>query len=238
MSKSRGDDDGTGDDLSGWVFSRATLGPTLFWLALWGALGFEPWVGFGLFFAWGGSVGLFLEGKRRRKRNQMDDRGFRTGQGGQTEPMAVADQRDEILPAPTPLLHRQVIAEAAPARTRLEAAASVAGGDLGTKLRNMLARVKAVEAGLEADPSRLSDVQRLFTYYLPATADLLSARGAIAGSGDTKRLDEIDTMIGKLESAFTDFGERLQGHDARSLEIDMRLLDQALDQEFVLKTKG
>jgi hypothetical protein len=105
-------------------------------------------------------------------------------------------------------------------------------------LRNMVARVKEVVAGLEADPSRLSDVQRLFTYYLPATADLLAVRGGVAGSGDSDRLAEIDTMIGKLGLAYDDFSARLSGHDARSLEIDMRLLDQALDQEFVLKTKA
>jgi hypothetical protein len=238
MSKNRTDDDD--DDLMGQLFTRATLGPTFFWLVIWAICNFNPWVGFGLFFAWGGSVGLFNEDdkrKRRRRREQVeDDRGFSLGQGGQSAPTAVTDQSENTVP-PLPL-HKQVIAEAAPARTRLEAAASVADGALGTKLRNMLTRVKAVEAGLETDPSRLSDVQRLFTYYLPATADLLSARGAIAGSGDIKRLEEIDTMIGKLDLAFTDFGDRLQGHDARSLEIDMRLLDQALDSEFALKTKG
>jgi hypothetical protein len=131
-----------------------------------------------------------------------------------------------------------VIAEAEPSLVRLEAAASVAEGELGARLRNMVARVKEVEMGLRQDPSKLSDVQRLFTYYLPATADLLGARGAIAGGAEPARLAEIDAMIGKLDLAYTDFASRLRGHDARSLEIDMRLLDQSLDDEFAHKTKG
>jgi len=30
----------------------------------------------------------------------------------------------------------------------------------------------------------------------------------------------------------------LRGHDARNLEIDLRLLDQSLDDEFAHKSKG
>jgi hypothetical protein len=52
------------------------------------------------------------------------------------------------------------------------------------------------------------------------------------------RLAEIDRMIAKLDLAYTDFAARLKGHDARSLEIDLRLLDQSLDEEFDLWVKG
>jgi hypothetical protein len=234
MTKRRSDELGS-DDLLARLMSREVLGPTIFWFALWGLLGFDQWVGFGFFLAWGGSVGLFESAKKKSKARQSDDdRGYQANSQPQ-ETVAI-----EAPPAATPTipLHRQVIGDAQPARARLEAAASVADAQLGERLRAMVTRVKDVVAGLEADPSRLSDVQRLFTYYLPATADLLAARGGVAGSGDTDRLAEIDTMIGKLGLAYDDFAARLSGHDARSLEIDMRLLDQALDQEFVLKTKA
>jgi hypothetical protein len=231
----RSQDDATEDDLLARILTSSVLGPTIFWFALWGLLGFDQWVGFGFFLAWGGSVGLFESVKKKSKApKRNDDRGYQANSQPQ-ETVAI-----EAPPAATPTipLHRQVIDDAQPARARLEAAASVADAQLGERLRAMVARVKDVVAGLGADPSRLSDVQRLFTYYLPATADLLAARGAIAGSGDAQRLAEIDTMIGKLGLAYDDFAARLSGHDARSLEIDMRLLDQALDQEFVLKTKA
>jgi hypothetical protein len=242
MAKRRSDD-WLGDELWPRIKSKATFGATFFWFAIWVVTGFNEWAGIGIFFAWAGSVGLF--GNKGDKGGVLDDydddqRGYQSGMGGESAQSAKARQDGEpiAVAGPTPLLHRQVIADASAARTRLEAAASVAEGELGARLRHMVAMVKDVESGLEADPSRLSDVQRLFTYYLPATADLLSARGAIAGSGDTKRLAEIDMMIGKLDLAYTDFSERLLGHDARSLEIDLRMLDQALDEEFVLKTRG
>jgi hypothetical protein len=243
MGKRRSDDwDWMDDELLPRIKSKATVGASVFWLAIWGITGFEPWVGFGLFFAWAGSVGLF--GGKKGDSDDWDDeddvRGYQRALGAETPESARARQAGEPLaePALSPPLHRQIIADAKPARTRLEAAASVGDGELGARLRNMVTKVKDVESGLESDPSRLSDVQRLFTYYLPATADLLVARGAVAGSGDTKRLAEIDTMIGKLDLAYTDFADRLRGHDARSLEIDLRLLDRSLDEEFESKVKG
>ena len=243
MAKRRSED-WVSDELLPRITSKATFGATFFWLAIWGITGFEPWVGFGLFFAWAGSVGLF--GGKGDARDDWDDgdsddvRGNQRALGSETEDSARARSAGEPSADPirSPLLHRQVIADAAASRTRLEAAASVGEGALGERLRNMVNKVREVEVGLESDPSRLSDVQRLFTYYLPATADLLGARGAVVRSGEPARLAEIDTMIGKLDLAYSDFAERLKGHDARSLEIDLRLLDRALDEEFITKTKG
>ena len=232
------------------IRSPQSLGVLAFWFLIWAICDFNPWVGIGLFFAAGGSIGLF--GGKRDTVDDLwgydddeeddddgeDDRPRR--QGGESEAAARARTNGEVLPAPEapPKLHQAVIEDAKPALVRLEAAASVAEGELGARLRNMVARVKEVEMGLRQDPSKLSDVQRLFTYYLPATADLLSARGAVAGGADPARLAEIDAMIGKLDLAYTDFASRLRGHDARSLEIDLRLLDQSLDDEFAHKTKG
>lgn len=232
MSKRRSEDDDDREFYASLV-SREAIGSTLFWLVLWAICGFNFWVGVGFFFAWGGSIGLFRKKKERARQSatDYDDRGY---DNRRDEPV---QRPAEILATPIPLF-RQVIADAEPARARVEAAASVAGDALGARLRNMVARVKEVVAGLEADPSRLSDVQRLFTYYLPATADLLSARGALAGTSDAPRLAEIDTMIGKLDLAYDDFAARLSGHDARTLDLDLRLLDQAIDQEFTLKTRA
>jgi hypothetical protein len=233
MSRRRSEYDDDGEFFAS-LASRETIGSTLFWLVLWAICGFNFWVGIGFFFAWGGSIGLFHDGKKRKREAAHDgnNRGFDAAKVEQTP------SQPETAPIPPLALYRQVIADADPARVRLEAAASAAGEPLGARLRNMVSRVKQVVAGLETDPSRLSDVQRLFTYYLPATADLLAARGALAGTSEASRLSEIDTMIGKLDLAYDDFAARLSGHDARSLELDLRLLDQAIDQEFVLKTKA
>jgi hypothetical protein len=248
MGKKR-DEDWFDDELLPRIKSRATFGATFFWLAIWAITGFNFWAGIGFFFAWGGTVGLFSKNRRRGDYDNddydddddyEDNRGYRRASGFENEEQALArrNEPEALEPAPKTALHRQVTQSAAPNRARLEAAASVADGALGVRLRNMVAMVKDVENGLEAEPSRLSDVQRLFTYYIPATADLLAARGAIVGSNDGARLAEIDTMIGKLDLAFTDFAQRLKGHDAANLDLDLRLLDQALDDEFVMKTKA
>lgn len=237
----RRSDDWLGDELLPRIKSKETLGATVFWLAIWGICGFDKWVGFGLFFAWAGSVGLF-GGKKPGDLawDDADERGYQRSLGAETVESARAREAREPVatPASPPLLHFQIIKDAEPSRTRLEAAASVGAGALGGRLRNMVSKVRDVEAGLKSDPSRLSDVQRLFTYYLPATADLLAARGSVAASGDEKRLAEIDMMIGKLDLAYCDFADRLKGHDVRNLEIDLRLLDQSLDEEFDTKIKG
>lgn len=239
MAKRR-NDDWLADELWPRVKSKGAIGATFFWFVIWAITGFNPWVGFGLLFAWAGSVGLFGgKGDPTDDWDDEDERGYKRTRGGEDEELARARltpiaASETILLVP---LHRQIIHDAASARTRLEAAATVGDGTLGARLRNMVVKVRDVERGLESDPSRLSDVQRLFTYYLPATADLLSARGAVAGTDNAARLAEIDTMIGKLDLAYNDFADRLRGHDARNLEIDLRLLDRALNDEFVVKTK-
>jgi hypothetical protein len=244
MAKRR-NDDWMNDELWPRLKSRGSVGSLVFWFIIWAICNFNPWVGIGLFFAAGGSIGVFGGGKRVRHDDMLDwddeeDDDRPQARGGETRDSARARTGSEV-GAESALaleLHEVVTADAQAARTKLEAAASVADGELGARLRNMLSKVKEVEAGLKLDPSRLSDVQRLFTYYLPATADLLAARGALVGGGDSARLAEIDKMIGKLDLAYTDFADRLKGHDARSLEIDLRLLDQALNDEFVVKSKG
>jgi hypothetical protein len=225
----RRSEDVNSDDLWKKISAPSRLAATLFWFIIWALSGFEPWVGFGLFFAWAASIGLFGGSDRRRDDDEEDDdRGFQARRGG--EPVATPS-------APPPLLHRRIIADAKIAKAQLEAAASVGDGALGAHLRKMVAKVAEVEAGLEMDASRLADVQRLFTYYLPATATLLSARGAALCANDLGRLAEIDRMIAKLDVAYTDFAARLKGHDVRSLEIDLRLLDRSLDEEFDLSAK-
>ncbi|GIU67828.1 5-bromo-4-chloroindolyl phosphate hydrolysis family protein [Candidatus Phycosocius spiralis] len=241
----RKSDDWLADELAPRLRSPKAMGALIFWFIIWAICDFNPWVGVGLFFAAGGSIGLFGGSKRETKDDLWDyddyeEEDIGRYQGGENDREAQARSSDSnrpILEANTKL-HQKVMAEAKASRMQLEAAASVAEGELGTHLRAMVARIQEVDMGLHQDPNKLSEVQRLYTYYLPATADLLAARRTIAGSTDTARLAEIDAMIAKLNLAYTDFASRLRGHDARNLEIDLRLLDQSLDDEFAHKSKG
>jgi hypothetical protein len=184
---------------------------------------------------------LFGEGRRRRR---TDVRG-RAGQGagdpsgpvGQPYPAPEPASEPPAQPARAAArvpagLHGKVIGDAAQARAALASAAAVASGELGERLRRINDTVDQIARALEADPSRLPDVQRVFTYYLPSAADLIAARGSLVAKGDAARVAEVDSMIGKLDVAFADFLEKVHGRDPRTIDIDIRLLEQALDQEF------
>lgn len=174
------------------------------------------------------------ETRKRRRQNTSQPQG--QGAGHPADP--VADDAAARAPASqTQALHLKVIADAQPALTRIKTAAGVAEGSLGDQLRRIASTADQIARALETDPGRLAEVQRAFTYYLPSAADLIGARGGLVASGDTARVAEIDTMIGRLDAAFCDFLAKMQGQDARAIDIDIRLLEQSLDQEFAGRRK-
>lgn len=203
----------------------------LFWTVVWISSGFNM-VGFWWFLLFGSAPFFFLTDIFKRK--EKDDfsvlnQGFESRQIENIQStIAVIDTQNN---AATPL-HKQIMTDAKSSITQIKSASNVASGALGDQLRKMVHSLEIVEKGLDEDASKLSQVQRLFTYYVPATADILKARGKAAGANDEKRISEIDTMINRLEAAFADFAARIMGEDARSLEIDIKLLSQSLAAEF------
>lgn len=218
---------------------------------IWAITGFNTWVGFGLSMAILGMAGFF--GKKSDHFNKEfweddddyrdyedDDDYYDNYKSGKnrdnktnSENQASNAEHNQTAKEPVNLaLHMQVIKDAEDDIVQLRAASNTASDDLGIHLRTMVANVEKVQKALEADANHLSQVQRLFTYYLPATTDLLKARGKAAAIGDGVKIKEIDAMIGRLEDAFEDFAARINGEDARSVEIDIKLLDQSLAQEF------
>lgn len=142
------------------------------------------------------------------------------------------------LPTPNPSLappkefHIKIIDDAEPFVDQIKSAANVATGALGENLRSMAISIDKVRLELLKQPDKVANVQRLFTYYAPETANLLAARGKAANAGDTQRLGEIDDMLSKLEIAFSQFNSKMEGDDTRAVEIDMKLLSQSLQQDF------
>jgi hypothetical protein len=128
--------------------------------------------------------------------------------------------------------HLALIRETNATRAILSAAAKAHGSDLGTTLSRMLVSVDAIVLGLKDDPLKLYEVQRLFTYYLPEVGRMLEARRQMQAIGRTSHVDEIDAILGRVELTFQQFATRMHQADIRELEIDLRLLDQALAAEF------
>ena len=229
-----------------------TVGTMITFAAIWALTGFNPWVAFGLSISVLSMAGFFggkykhsdkeywsgeYNGSYDDDDNYDDDDDYNSANENKYEnqslrPTAAKPSTELRANTGTAALHNQIIKDAAEDIEHLRAASTTASDDLGIHLRNMVSNVEKVQKGLEEDPNKLSQVQRLFTYYLPSTTDLLKARGRAAAIGDTKKLAEIDAMIDRLEDAFEDFAARINGEDARSVEIDIRLLDQSLAQEF------
>jgi|GEM_PF-1927797 hypothetical protein len=212
---------------TGWdeVIRRAKqpqrLGPIMMFFLLWALCGFNPWVGFGLAFPVMGILGL--RGKRKIREDDILIEELAETRTSLPEVPQVEAQ--------VPELHKQIIDDSKEAMSQIRAASNTASGDLGSHLRNMVVNCEKVERGLLSDPSKLSQVQRLFTYYLPSCADLLQARGRAISTDDLKRVGEIDGMISRLDAAFSDFAMRMYGQDGRSVDIDLKLLEQSLAQD-------
>lgn len=117
------------------------------------------------------------------------------------------------------------------------AAANGANGNLADNLNKMISLLAKVERHLESDTSGFSHVQRLFTYYVPQTANLLSARGAALRFDDDAKVTEIDNVIERLCQAYEEYSMRLWGMSAQELKIDLQLLEQSLNAEFPIKEK-
>jgi hypothetical protein len=101
----------------------------------------------------------------------------------------------------------------------------------------------ALDAGViieavTAEPEKLAQILRFFTYYLPSTADLVADRIKLAPHAGDARLREIDHTLTRLNEAFAGFKAAVIKPDLASVDIDISLLDDALDADLEdLKTR-
>lgn len=196
---------------------------SLFWIVCLGASGFNPifkWWAF-LFAAVPWILFKAIAGHPNRFEQNND-----------AYSKAPIDEKAQNIALPPPEMHVKILDDAQNHVEQIKSAANVATGQLGENLREMVNSLEKAKMALLKAPEKLSQIQRLFTYYTPETANLLVARGKAASAGDTQRLGEIDEMLGKLEIAFSQFNSKMDGDDGRSADIDMKLLSQSLEQDF------
>lgn len=207
-------------------FSQSPRGISMFatFFLIWMVTGFNFWVGFGLAMASLGSAGFF------GKKYQDDD---------YKDYFDNDDKEDDYLPQipkqentkavqATFELHKKIIDDANNDLLQIKAASAVAAGQIGENLTKIVQKAEQIERDLIKEPHKLSHVQRIFTYYIPSTQDLLVARGKAQANNDNAKLLEIDTMLSRLAQAFEDFAAKMHGEDARSIDIDIKLLEQSL----------
>lgn len=86
---------------------------------------------------------------------------------------------------------------------------------------------------LERRPDRLMKVQRLITFYLPSALRLTEGYAALEAKpgASSGRIAEAGDMLARLEDLFGDYATRLDGPQRESLDVELRLLEQTLEEE-------
>ncbi len=200
------------------------MGVTFFFI--WLITGFNPWVAFGL------GMGAFgaAKGYARRRRNREVDELLDMAEDWDDRGENFEQNETPVTPQ-TLELHKKVIEDAKSDLMQIKAASGVASGELLANLQKIVQNSEKIEQDLLREPHKLSEVQRIFTYYIPATQDLVFARAKAVSANDATKLVEIDNMMARLAQAFEDFARKMHGEDARSIDIDIKLLEQSLQED-------
>jgi hypothetical protein len=143
------------------------------------------------------------------------------------------DRNEHDLPAQHDVpLHLSLIQETQSVYDKIAAKANQNSEPLAQILGNMISSVDLIITELKRDPTTLFEVQRLFTYYLPEVGRILDTRGRMLKGHQNDVVAEIDAILDRVETAFTQFAARIHEADIRALDIDLKLLDQSLAAEF------
>lgn len=136
--------------------------------------------------------------------------------------------------ARTPLMS-ELYAEAEPAVGRLrQAAKEIRDAALRQRYEHLATVAQAILDALDADPENLSRVRRFMIYYLPRAADLAEGAAVLSKqtNPDVKRFRDLVELTGRLDEAFTAFSDSMVDYDLERLDLEMKLMKDALDEDF------
>lgn len=116
------------------------------------------------------------------------------------------------------MVHVRAIDKAAAAATDLETAA-------------ILTRIAAIGhrvcQAVASQPAQFDRAQRLLTYHAEKAATLAT----LAGTADEARQAGVRRVLGRMELLFEQTEAALKYDDRRELDLELRLIDQALDED-------
>jgi 5-bromo-4-chloroindolyl phosphate hydrolysis protein len=131
-------------------------------------------------------------------------------------------------------LAREILSDARVQLDRLaEAARDMSSVNVRRKLEHLRGIAVRVVDEVEHKPSRVNNVRRLLTYYLPAAVRLADGYRVLerANAPDRERLTATDAMIGRLDQVFGRYADRLSQDEVEGLDVELRLLENSIQDE-------
>jgi 5-bromo-4-chloroindolyl phosphate hydrolysis protein len=129
---------------------------------------------------------------------------------------------------------RELLTDAEPFAERLDAAAkAIRAPKIAERVRHLASVARGIFTALEKDPLRVDRVRRFLTYYLPRAAEIAEAYGTLEGTAlsDAPRMASTGELIDRLDAAFTRYAASLRDADLDKLDIELKLLKSALDED-------
>jgi hypothetical protein len=155
--------------------------------------------------------------------------------GGLARPRLLASKARPALDDPTiagqdsrTLLVRSVVSAA---MGHVRAIDRLAATTPDLELAAILTRIAAIGhrvcQSVAAQPATLENAQRLLTYHIEKAAKLAD----LSSEAEGPRLDGVRRVLGRMELLFEQTEAALKHEDGRELDLELRLIDQALDED-------
>lgn len=129
---------------------------------------------------------------------------------------------------------RDLLNEASPAAERLRAVAGRIGDKtMANRIGHLADIATDVFAKVEAAPESAATIKRFLSYYLPRAAEVAEGFAVIEAKRvpAPKQLDEVHSVLVKLEDAFVHYADSLADDELGSLDTDLRLIQASLKED-------
>jgi 5-bromo-4-chloroindolyl phosphate hydrolysis protein len=129
---------------------------------------------------------------------------------------------------------RDLLSEAQPYAEQLRGSAGqIRDKDTAQRVRHLAEIATDVFAKVEANPGSAGTVKRFLSYYVPRSAEVAEGFAILEAkrAPDKAKLDEVRTVLVKLEEAFVHYADSLVDDELGSLDTDLRLIQASLKED-------
>jgi hypothetical protein len=183
-------------------------------------------------------VGLLVGGVVIYGIRAWDERSPRQPRLAAPQPRPALRDPEVTASDPRAALIRSVLTSAM-AHIRTVDARAAACVDLETAA--VLTRIAAIGSricqSVAAQTSAFDAAQRVLTYHAEKAAQLADMSVALAAEGDGARLSAVRAVLGRMERLFEETEGALKAEDGRELDLELRLIDQALDEDLRARSR-